>query len=97
MTAPDPNRPSLVDPDWAESWGMGDGIALLSYSDGTWRVQHEHGLDAASAPGCTVAPALMIGQGHTIVSRDPLTIVASILCPDCGLHGFVTNGEWVPA
>jgi hypothetical protein len=21
----------------------------------------------------------------------------SILCPDCGTHGFVTNGQWVAA
>lgn len=33
---------------------------------------------------------------HTVVSRDPLTIVASVLCLDCGLHGFVTDGQWRP-
>lgn len=26
--------------------------------------------------------------------EDALTIRASILCPDCGLHGFVTDGRW---
>jgi hypothetical protein len=40
------------------------------------------------------APSLAL---HTVVSRDPLTIVASIHCLDCGLHGFVTNGKWKPA
>ncbi len=34
---------------------------------------------------------------HTLVSTDPLTIVASMLCNRCGWHGFITNGHWVPA
>lgn len=33
---------------------------------------------------------------HVLVSRDPLTITASLLC-SCGLHGFVTDGKWVSA
>jgi hypothetical protein len=37
------------------------------------------------------APSL---SKHTVVSREPLTIVASVLCVDCGMHGFVTDGEW---
>lgn len=28
------------------------------------------------------------------VSEDPLTIDPSILCPDCGTHGFVRAGRW---
>jgi hypothetical protein len=34
---------------------------------------------------------------HTIVSRDPLTITASLACRDCSWHGFITNGDWIPA
>jgi hypothetical protein len=34
---------------------------------------------------------------HTRVSIDPLTITASLLCPTCGWHGWVTAGKWVPA
>lgn len=38
------------------------------------------------------------GTKHRIVTLDPLTIVASILCAQgCGFHGFITNGHWVPA
>lgn len=40
------------------------------------------------------APTLL---AHTVVSEDPWTISPSILCPDCGLHGFVRSGIWVPA
>lgn len=31
---------------------------------------------------------------HTVVSRDPLHLEASILCLDCGTHGFVRDGHW---
>jgi hypothetical protein len=35
---------------------------------------------------------------HTIVSREPLTITASLYRPDCcGWHGFITDGQWVAA
>jgi hypothetical protein len=33
---------------------------------------------------------------HTIVSREPLTITASLICLGCGWHGFITDGKWVP-
>jgi hypothetical protein len=42
-----------------------------------------------------IAPAL--APGHVVHSLDPVTITASILCPDCGLHGFVTHGAWQSA
>jgi hypothetical protein len=29
-----------------------------------------------------------------VTQLDPVTITPSILCPDCGLHGFVTDGTW---
>lgn len=33
---------------------------------------------------------------HTIVSRDPLTITPSFVCPD-GCHFWIRDGEAVPA
>lgn len=32
----------------------------------------------------------------TVESWQPLTISPSVAAP-CGLHGFIRNGEWVPA
>lgn len=32
-----------------------------------------------------------------IVSNDPLTISPSILCGQCGVHGFFREGKWVSA
>lgn len=34
---------------------------------------------------------------HTIVQRDPLTITRSLQLDCCGWHGFITDGQWVPA
>lgn len=78
------------------SVGVGLGIEILFMQDGTVRAAHDCKL-VGDEKRLRCAPALMIGQGHTIVTREPLTIVASILCTDCGLHGFVTNGAWIPA
>ena len=35
--------------------------------------------------------------GWQLVNHDPLTITPSILCGECGLHGFITDGQWVSA
>lgn len=32
-----------------------------------------------------------------VESLDPLTISPSILKTECGLHGFIRGGRWVPA
>jgi hypothetical protein len=32
-----------------------------------------------------------------VVSYDPLTVTPSIRNPNTGLHGFITNGKWIPA
>lgn len=34
---------------------------------------------------------------HELVSLDPLTISPSLGCPECGLHGFIRDGQWIPA
>lgn len=34
---------------------------------------------------------------HTIVTRKPVTITASLACVDgCGWHGHITAGQWLP-
>jgi hypothetical protein len=33
----------------------------------------------------------------TVESWDPLTLSPSILRTECGCHGFIRNGGWVPA
>lgn len=50
----------------------------------------EHGLAIGTLPN---GP-----DGWTIVQDEPLTVEPSIICPhpECGLHGRITEGEWVP-
>lgn len=69
--------------------------AVLFMESGEVRFAHDCKVIDAGLLRC--APALQIGRGHEVVTREPLTIVASIHCPDCGLHGFVTDGRWVGA
>ena len=34
---------------------------------------------------------------HTVHSRAPWHLEASLLCHECGLHGWIRDGRWVPA
>lgn len=36
-------------------------------------------------------------EGWTVVQRNPLTLSPSLLCKNCGLHGFIREGKWVKA
>jgi len=38
-----------------------------------------------------------VGQFWTVEQREPLTISPSVACGTCGHHGFIRNGQWVPA
>ena len=33
----------------------------------------------------------------TVQSWEPLTLSPSLLCTECGDHGFIREGRWVPA
>lgn len=95
------DMPFLVEPGWVDSVDLGDEMAILFYDDGVVRFRHVCDRmgrpEGAGGRGFRVvcAPQLQIGNGHTVVTRDPLTIVASILCPDCARHGYVANSKWV--
>lgn len=65
---------------------------ILTYPDGTMRFAHVCDRKERGMINC--APALQLEAGHRIVQLDPLTIEPSILCPDCGTHGFVRAGRW---
>lgn len=67
--------------------------ALLFYPDGTVRFMHR--CDRGERGVVLCAPAL--AQGHTVTRGSRVgrpTVRPSILCPDCGTHGFVTDGRW---
>lgn len=70
----------------------GSGVQSLHYPDGIIRIRHH--CKTIDGDDIYIAPALQLAGGHRIVSQDPLTIEPSILCPDCGLHGWIRDGQW---
>lgn len=86
--------PRGVEPGWTVREQVGDNMALLTYPDGT--VRFEHLCDRGPRGVIVCAPALMLGQGHTLTRNEAgqPTVRASILCPDCDTHGWVTEGKW---
>lgn len=84
----------------AERVDVGEGHQILFMSDGKVRFAHDCDRHVRLGVGARVircAPELQIGHGHEVLSRDPLHIEASILCEDCGTHGWVRDGRWVTA
>lgn len=84
---------NLVDPDWLVKHVVGDDKCLLEYPDGSVRFQH---VCYRPSSGYTLihAPRLQLDGGHTITRNNPITVTPSIMCDDCGTHGFVTDGVW---
>lgn len=85
-----------------------ESFRLLTYDDGT--VRFEHRCDRGERGVIICAPALCVGPHasgplgtHTLTRNDTRTrecpegqptVRASVLCPDCGTHGFITDGGW---
>lgn len=89
--------PELSYGDVLERVDLGEERSILFMADGAVRFRHVCG---GTHWPMIIAPALQLGNGHTVVTRHPLTIVASIACDlerGCTEHGWVTNGRWVPA
>lgn len=80
-----------------DAQGRDLAIRHTQESDGEhWRFSHVC-TSPRSGIVWRIAPALQIGRGHEVLSTNPLHIEASILCEDCGIHGWVRGGLWVTA
>lgn len=94
-------EPFAVEPGWIRADVianlLGPTYRLLTYEDGA--VRFEHRCDRGERGTIICAPALQIGQGHTLTCGGDgrPTVRASISCPDCGTHGWVTDGRWADA
>lgn len=102
-------EPFVVEPGWEHADiidNLGPIYRLLTYADGT--VRFEHRCDRGDRGTIICAPALQIGNGHTLTygpcprpdcqgTHETPTVRASISCPDCGTHGFITDGRWAEA
>lgn len=53
-------------------------------------VQVEH--DCVRGRALAILP--LGGSGWTVEQHDPLTVRPSILCHECQLHGWITDGQW---
>jgi hypothetical protein len=84
--------PDLSPHGWSARHDHGSGVASLHYPDGSVRIQHR--CDRGTRGVIVAAPALQLSAGHSITQAEPLTVTPSILCDDCGLHGFITDGAW---
>lgn len=77
----------------------GNSLGLLFYADTDIRFKHI--CDRGARGVITCAPRLSnVNQpgGHQVTgTRDCPTVRASILCEDCGTHGFITEGRWAHA
>lgn len=92
MATLDDTTPRLVDDTWDTREEVGGGVWALHYPDGVIRIEHyctrtRDGLTIICAPRLVEAHQVTGGLGH-------LTVNPSILCGDCGLHGFITDGTW---
>lgn len=97
MTSPDltPTEPEpfCVPPGWSRAdfiASRGASYRLLTYPTG--EVRFEHRCDRGERGTIICAPAL--DAAHVITGEQEPTVTPSILCPDCGTHGFITNGRW---
>ena len=77
--------------------GLGDNdIQAAFYPDGSIGIRHicDRSIRPRDGRVGIIAPRLD-PLGHVVISEQPLTITPSVGCSDCGLHGFITNGEWM--
>ena len=78
---------------------LGDGMRMLCFRSTETESQgwgFAHRCDRGERGVILCAPRLR-PVAHRIESVDPLTVSPSILCPDCGTHGFVRDGRWLEA
>jgi hypothetical protein len=73
----------------------GHDLQVLVMVNGQMRFSHVCHLRGGHT--LRIAPLLQLEAGHRVEQMDPLTISPSILCEDCGLHGFVREGSWTSA
>lgn len=92
-------------PEYVSRVDVGSGVFALFTDEpktGASRIAIEH-VCTRPRDGMTlrVAPFLTADKpsqrGHQLLSEDPLTVSPSILCGDCGLHGFIRDGHWTDA
>lgn len=71
----------------------GPGLRLL-WREGA-KPRFEHLCDRTASNRGVIICAPSLHDDHVISgTTEKPTVRASVLCPDCGLHGFITDGRW---
>lgn len=73
---------------------LGDGIAVVEDSEGMHYFEHLCSGEVEVPRRGTARVSPMLSNHTRSGPLAEITIAPSILCPDCGLHGFVTGGVW---
>jgi hypothetical protein len=72
----------------------GHDLVMLQMDDATWRISHLCDRRASNRGIIRCAPEL--SDGHHIALVDgKVTVDPSILCSDCGLHGYIRDSMWL--
>ena len=87
---PDLRLPSIVAS--SERVLLGAGLTLV-WEEGEAQPSIEH---RCARPDATILSAPQL-QHDISGSREAPTIRPSVLCSDCGLHGWITDGKWTDA
>ncbi len=99
----DADVPCIVEPGWSRADHIanpaGPAYRLLWWSN--TRVGFEHRCDRGQRGVIICAPRLQEGHNVTLDmgpggAAQP-TVNPSILCDDCGTHGFIRAGQWLAA
>ena len=83
--------------------GYGVSIQITAYADGTEAgiiETHPHRQTGKPCSGAVLwnrRDTILKSPTWRLISREPLTLEPSILCRECGNHGFIREGRWVPA
>src|SRR6185369_5351602 len=89
-------EPFLVPQGWADAEFIanpgGDSYRLLFYRGAG--IRFEHRCDRGERGVVICAPRL---QHEVRMRHSGVTVNPSILCPDCGTHGFIRDSRWVAA
>lgn len=88
MTAPRVDLPGYAD--ILPLSGEPSYIRLLITDTGRLRLEHVCNLNGKRRAVVQSMPM------HHIVQPSPLSLQPSVHCPTCGLHGYVTDGQWAP-
>jgi hypothetical protein len=78
-------------------WHLEEGVAIILDHEGLWHFRHECKEWTLDDQLHRLVCAPYLDEAHQIVSEDPLHVEPSLLCSDCGTHGFVRDGHWVRA